>query len=813
VYDRNDHHDDGRGRLYAPVTLKFPGPRADRSKGRKTRARCRAHGTVPALLALTEQRGAHPAPHVFSSHEVALVSHPRRWSLLALGLLIAATALPGCGGGGGGGGSSAVPGGGGGGGALPTPTPSPTPTATPTLNPSCRVLSPQSSGSTYTLQSNPSGLTVQRVDPSVTSTTCVYFTGTTQTTDTPQTVPHAWNYVFAPAQASPYVVTIAQQLNGNHVVFYNQAGDSSGAISPSSLQSVRRGSSAARAVNETQRGVRRFSGPGVASGQVLVRFRGAAAQMRTRAVQMASSAGVTAGAEISTVGGSYERFVSVPAGTDAASFAAQLRTQSDVADVFPVHVRHPLTRNATVVNDPHANTVDQWYLFADGFPNAWSYASGAQAKIALIDTGIDLNNTDLTANLIGGHTYYHNSSDCSSNPVSNSTPQDSNGHGTNTAGIAAAATNDALGFAGAGDNVKLLAYDIFAPATATSDSQSGCVNDEVQAIQAAVAAGADVISMSIGAAQDTGSNNGFDQGEHDAVEAAIAAGVTVVAAAGNDADGGETGTPHTVLDYPAAYDGVISVGASGLNDHNTGVLAGSTEYVTSYSQYGPGLGVVAPGGDPTGNDNSPLHWIWNYSTSTAAFPGDQCHTPSPATSCTAFFAGTSQATPQVAAAAALLISAKGGHGSLTPAQVAQIIDGTADNIGDPHQGHGRLNVYKAMAAVFNDTGAYSGPTPQKTSPTQAVAFAYTNSGANKPVILDVNYPGGVPLDANGNFRIGDVPANAGTYRVGVWYDANGNGVIDAGDQFGSPATSCNASQKCAIGTITMTTVGAGFALP
>jgi hypothetical protein len=288
--------------------------------------------------------------------------------------------------------------------------------------------------------------------------------------------------------------------------------------------------------------------------------------------------------------------------------------------------------------------------------------------------------------------------------------------------------------------------------------------------------------------------------------------VTVVAAAGNDADGGESGTPHTVLDYPAAYDNVISVGATGLQDNGSGQLAGSTEYVTSYSQYGPGLSVVAPGGDAT--DVTPLHWIWNYSTSTAGLPADQCHTPSPATSCTAFFAGTSQATPQVAAAAALLTSAAGGHGSLTPARIKQLLEGTADNINDPHQGHGRLNVYKAIATLFNDTGAYSGPTPQKTSPSQVVAFAYKNSGSNKPAILDANYPAGVPVDAtSGGFRIGDVPANAGNYRVGVWYDANGNGVIDAGDQFGSSAASCNSGSKCAIGTVTMSAVGAGFTLP
>jgi hypothetical protein len=328
--------------------------------------------------------------------------------------------------------------------------------------------------------------------------------------------------------------------------------------------------------------------------------------------------------------------------------------------------------------------------------------------------------------------------------------------------------------------------------------------------------------MSLGAAQDYGTDfnsAGFDQGEHDAVEAAIASGVVVAAAAGNNADGGEGGGAHTVLDYPAAYDNVISVGASGLRDNNSGVFAGSTEYVTSYSQYGPGLGVVAPGGDPSsGNDNNPLHWIWNYSTTTANFGPDQCAyaqgtLPKVPTNCTAFFAGTSQATPQVSAAAALLISAAGGHHSLTPARVSQILFGTADNIGDPHQGHGRLNIYKAIATLFNDTGAYSGPTPQKTSPTQIIAFAYANSGGTKPTILDVNYPTGVPVDASGNFRIGDVPAAQGAYKVGVWYDANGDGVIDAGDQFGAAATTCNSASKCTIGTITMTTVTAGFTLP
>jgi subtilisin family serine protease len=689
----------------------------------------------------------------------------------------------------------------------------PAPAPTPTLAPGCRSLTPQSGGSTYTLTSNPSGLAVQRID--VTNTSCVYFTGTTTTSDTPQTAPHQWQYVFTPSVAGPYTVNVAQTLNGSHTIFYNQAGDSSGAITTSSLQAVaRRTGSSVQRSGETARGIQRFTGAGVVADQVLVRYRGSAAQMRARASQIETAEGASAlGPEITSVSGAYERFVRIPAGTDATAFAATLRGQRDVLDVYPVHKRFPLSKTPTTVNDPRAapstNMVDQWYLFAAGFPYAWSYNHGATAKIAIIDTGVDLNNTDLSPSIdfsTGTQTIGH-------------TAQDTNGHGTNVTGIAAAIANNALGFAGAGYNVRLAIYNVFPDASATSHTQTATVTDEVTAINAAVARGVDVINLSLGAAEDYGANNGFDQGEHDAVANAIAAGVTVVAAAGNDADGGETGTPHTVLDYPAAYDGVIAVGASALRDNNTGAFAGSTEYVAPYSQYGPGLGLVAPGGDPAnGSDSNPLHWIWNYSTSTANFPSDQCtyghgtlpHVP---TNCTAFFAGTSQATPQVSAAAALL-AAQAGHHNLSPARIAQLLFDTADNINDPRQGHGRLNIYRALAALTNDPGAtYTGPTVQKTSPTQVVAFAYDNSGGTAPHILNVNYPAGVPVDATGNFRLGDVPQTATVYHVGVWYDANANGVVDAGDQFGNAAPTCSGAARCTIGNITMHAVTAGFTLP
>src|ERR1700676_3819407 len=262
-----------------------------------------------------------------------------------------------------------------------------------TLAPGCTALSPQGANpvpSTFTLQSNPTGVAVKRAD--ATSPQCVYFTGVTQTTDVPQTAPHQWQYIFAPTSASPYTVSVAQTLDGPHTLFYNQLGDSSGSINVSSLQSIaRQTSSPVPTPNVLTRGIARFTGAGVVETKVLVRYRGAGAQVQARARQIEATQGGGAGFDVPAPGGSYQRVVMVPSSTDAATFAARLQAQPDVAGVFPIHKRFALGRPSLCpagCSDPHANSVDQWYLFADGFDHAWSYNLGAAAKIAIIDTGV-----------------------------------------------------------------------------------------------------------------------------------------------------------------------------------------------------------------------------------------------------------------------------------------------------------------------------------------------------------------------------------------------------------------------------------------
>ena len=125
---------------------------------------------------------------------------------------------------------------------------------------------------------------------------------------------------------------------------------------------------------------------------------------------------------------------------------------------------------------------------------------------------------------------------------------------------------------------------------------------------------------------------------------------------------------------------------------------------------------VAPGGDPNGaSDFDNLHWIENLWTSTPymSSPSDTTYmgfcmsdypnttSVTPPADCRTLIAGTSMATPHVAGAAALILAVNASYQS--PAKMRQLLCETADDIGDPHQGCGRLNIYRAMAVALGDS--------------------------------------------------------------------------------------------------------------
>lgn len=166
-------------------------------------------------------------------------------------------------------------------------------------------------------------------------------------------------------------------------------------------------------------------------------------------------------------------------------------------------------------------------------PSAWGTSTGAGVKVAILDTGIDLDHPDLRLNIAGGVNTI--------NP--RKAPEDDNGHGTHVAGIVAAVDNT-IGVVGVAPQAKLYAIK------ALDRTGSGYLSDIIEGLQWCVAQGMKVVNMSLGTTYNVPSFS-------DAVKAVYNAGIVQVAAAGNSS--GPT-------NYPAAYPEVISVAATDGNN-------------------------------------------------------------------------------------------------------------------------------------------------------------------------------------------------------------------------------------------------------
>lgn len=310
-------------------------------------------------------------------------------------------------------------------------------------------------------------------------------------------------------------------------------------------------------------------------------------------------------------------------------------------------------------------------------PEAWDiHTGGSNVIIAVLDTGVDLDHEDLEAKIwtnsdeipsndidddYNGYKDDVNGWDfCNSPDVYNictspqdSVPDDEYGHGSHVSGIAAASGNNGKGIAGVSWGATIM------PVKVLDQWGNGTLGSIVSGIDYAVANGADVINMSLGA-RNSSWPCGWSSME-EALNNAVSQGVLVVAAAGNDGQYG--------VNCPAAYDQIMAVGATTHNDTRAG-----------YSNYGPRLDISAPGGD----GSSPI-----YST----IPGSY-----------GSMYGTSMATPHVAGLAALLWSFAPG---LTHEEVRDIIQSSADDLGtagwDQYFGHGRINAWRALESISLQT--------------------------------------------------------------------------------------------------------------
>ena len=238
------------------------------------------------------------------------------------------------------------------------------------------------------------------------------------------------------------------------------------------------------------------------------------------------------------------------------------------------------------------------YLMAEETPygiplvqaNLLSDAGTGNQTVCIMDTGYDRTHVDLQAIRVTGN----------NTTQSGAWYNDGDGHGTHVAGTIAALGGNNEGVVGVnpGNNLNLHIIKVF-----NNNGEWAYGSDLVKAIDQCVEAGANIISMSLG-------GEGASAAEGAAFQKAYDAGVLSIAAAGNDG--------IRTLNYPASYDGVMSVAA-----------IDSAGKVADFSQHNAQVEIAAPGVDVK-----------------STIPGNKYDT----------YSGTSMSTPHVSGVAALVWS-------------------------------------------------------------------------------------------------------------------------------------------------------------
>lgn len=415
---------------------------------------------------------------------------------------------------------------------------------------------------------------------------------------------------------------------------------------------------------------------GVAASHVVVKFRADVPETRREAISRAAGARARRAARWAD----FDR-VAPGRGQSIDELLAALRADPDVewAEADPIYTGalgsiSPIARRSHIA-DPLFPL--QWNLERIHYHEALAFnpTGGAGVVVAVIDSGVAAGNgaafperrgVDLAGvsflpglDLVNGGPAFDEGIGFDSGPVERSRRF---GHGTFAAAQIAAGVNNGVGIAGIAPRVTILPIRILSVDNFTTGSEVA------EAINFAVAAGADVINMSLGG---RGAFGPLAQ----AVTAADRAGVVMVAAAGNEHDDPD---PPDDVNFPARYPEVIAVGATAFD----GLPA-------DYSNPGFSLDLVAPAGE------DPNVMIGN--TRDASLAPSFVHDPvTGVTTYGSFFiTGTSFAAPQVTAAVALLMAL----GIDDPEVIRFLLFESAEDLGgfgrDIEFGHGLLDLLRA----------------------------------------------------------------------------------------------------------------------
>lgn len=217
-----------------------------------------------------------------------------------------------------------------------------------------------------------------------------------------------------------------------------------------------------------------------------------------------------------------------------------------------------------------------WSITAFDLPKAWQHSQGEGVRIAVLDTGCDLDHPDLKNNLLDGY-----------NIIKPGTPpNDDQGHGSHVTGILVAENND-IGIVGVCPQAKVI------PVKVLDKNGNGNLLNVAAGIKWAADNGAHLITMSLGAPIKI-------QQVRKAIQYAASKGVVTFCAAGNAGNTAE-------VFYPANYPETIAIGAIGEDFKRA-----------DFSNTGQNLDFMAPGVDIF--STVPDNWYATLSGTSMACP-------------------------------------------------------------------------------------------------------------------------------------------------------------------------------------------------
>jgi len=333
---------------------------------------------------------------------------------------------------------------------------------------------------------------------------------------------------------------------------------------------------------------------------------------RVAGIQVASSAdpgGVDRGAADGQIFHELGVAVVDASPDQVAALARAVDQPGPILYVEPERVVHAIDPTAPSAAD-EATAVDEtvftWGLQAVGA--TISTATGTGIRVAVLDTGLELNHPDLAGRTITTSSF-----------INGQTVQDGHGHGTHCIGTSCGPRKPATG-PGYG-----IAYEaeIYA-GKVLSNAGSGSDGGILGGIAWAVTNGCAVVSMSLGAAVQPGTP--YSPVYEEAAARAMAKGTLIIAAAGN-----ESNRPGKIapVGHPANCPSIISVGAVDVDRAIAFFSCGTVDTIGQVDIVGPGVDVYSSWKLPT-----------NYRR----------------------IMGTSMATPHVAGVAALIAQKSGARG-------------------------------------------------------------------------------------------------------------------------------------------------------